>query len=130
MKYEIIAEKLVGSYTSSDGQTILRQYHRLVLAPEEVANVLWWTEFFDYGDDPEQDYSRGMYTCQPEDCELDIIEADEFIEAIDEYIKEEGGDMREKDELASIKSDAEKLNKYKGYTLKINRKMEETKNGK
>jgi hypothetical protein len=120
MKFEITAEKLVEDKT--DGEYITSKYHRLSLSPEEVATVFWWSEHFDYGDDPEYDYGRGMYSGDM-DGDLDYVTVDIFLEAVDERVNDTAwfdDDEEKQDRLKEI----EPLRKYKGYQLTVHRKTE------
>jgi hypothetical protein len=116
IKYEITAEKFIEDKV--EGEYITRKYHRLNLSPEEVANVMWWAEYLDYGDDPETDWSRGMYSSSP-DADLDFIDMSKLIPAIEEYLEDNGKDMWEDDELATINNEFDQLKKYREYQLTI-----------
>jgi hypothetical protein len=125
IKFEITGEKLVETTKEPDallrGEYIIRKYHKLTLSQEDVDNVMWWAiEHFDYGDDPECDWGRGLHTSQP-DGDLDFIEMDNLLEAIKDYLDYEGKDMWEDDELLERQKEFDALKKYAGYTLRIDR---------
>jgi hypothetical protein len=121
MKITAFAEKQIEKRT--EGEYVFTKTHRVGVGQDIISVLFWWAEHFDYGDDYELDYGRGMCACNF-DGDLDLVEVDAFLEAVEERLSDESW-FDEEEQIASCKAELEPLKKWKGYKIMIDRVTEE-----